>query len=126
MQRSSLDLTVKVLLLEQVLHQKIEDYFTGKLVRNEEDEKDKIEAQFAKEKHLKADIKVFLSRYASQMLHLNGRSVARIFHGIPSPSFPTSEWSRNTWWSRYRHLHFNSLKSLITQQILLFKSQQNE
>lgn len=50
-----------------------------------------------------------------------GRSVARIFQGIPSPCFPSEDWARNrSFWRKHIDLDFHYLCKIASQEILRF------
>jgi len=51
------------------------------------------------------------------ILNLIGLSVARIFHGIPSPKFPVFDWCKNSFWGKYVHVDFEKLRSIATKCI---------
>ncbi len=39
----------------------------------------------------------------------NGRMIARVFHGISSPLFPTYEWSQNKYWNKHPYVDFHDI-----------------
>lgn len=50
-----------------------------------------------------------------------GRSVARIFQGIPSPCFPVEDWARNrSFWRKHIEYDFHYLCKIASQEILRF------
>ena len=49
---------------------------------------------------------------------LTGRAVARIMHGLASPSYPAWAWAKNAMWARYPHVDFDALAKLATQEIV--------
>ncbi len=62
----------------------------------------------------------FLKRFYDSKV--NGRVVARVFHGLSSPAFPAMEWARNSFWGRYKEFDFNKLLKLATEEIVQFKA----
>ncbi|MCO5603070.1 hypothetical protein L7F22_057214 [Adiantum nelumboides] len=62
---------------------------------------------------LKADIKVFLQNNSTSSF--TSRAIARIFHGIRSPAFPSNLWSQNHFWGRYKDTDFNTIKEAVSQ-----------
>jgi len=91
--------------------------------------------------YLRSDIKVFLNRHGSQVLilakmhilaslHLTsalgqtttGRQLARIFHGLPSPRFPATEWEASPFWRRHREVDFNYLIAIANEEIVAGRS----
>ena len=44
-----------------------------------------------------------------------GRTVARIFHGINSPAFPTSFWKESEYWKRYARYNFDQVLALCNR-----------
>lgn len=49
----------------------------------------------------------------------NGRAIARIFQGIPSPCFPAEVWGKQQrFWRRYLDVDFNLLCRMATNKLL--------
>ena len=49
---------------------------------------------------------------------VSSSSVAKIFHGIPSPNFTTKEWKTHPCWARYSSIPFETLSSMISSILL--------
>ncbi|XP_042506131.1 ATP-dependent DNA helicase Q-like 5 isoform X2 [Macadamia integrifolia] len=85
----------------QCLQKKILDYFTG-------DENVPCYEFPTKMGHsspfLQADIKVFLQ--SNSHVKFTPRAVARIMHGIGSPAYPPTIWSKTHFWGRYSRIDF--------------------
>ncbi|ELU14701.1 hypothetical protein CAPTEDRAFT_176954 [Capitella teleta] len=70
---------------------------------------------------VRADIRAFVHLYSSEH-NLTGRSIARIFHGIPSPNFPADVWGRvRKFWRSHLGVDFNILRRLATQELVYMK-----
>lgn len=53
----------------------------------------------------------------------NGRSLARIFHGIDSPCFPAMVWGRDRrFWRRYLDVDFDKLCQFATAEIIRYRT----
>ncbi|CAH1417293.1 unnamed protein product [Lactuca virosa] len=65
---------------------------------------------------LKADIKVFLQ--SNSHTKFTPRAIARIMHGIASPSFPSSTWSKTHFWGRYIETNFNVIMEAAKAQLI--------
>ncbi|XP_052059917.1 ATP-dependent DNA helicase Q4-like [Mytilus californianus] len=65
-----------------------------------------------------SDIKQFINMY-SQEHKLNGRAIARVFHGIASPCFPATTWGRvRRFWRSNINVDFNLLIKLATKLLI--------
>ncbi|KAG6759107.1 hypothetical protein POTOM_035574 [Populus tomentosa] len=53
---------------------------------------------------LRADIKVFLQ--GNSQAKFTPRAIARIMHGIASPAYPSTTWSKTHFWGRYTQIDF--------------------
>lgn len=40
------------------------------------------------------------------------RAIARVFHGLHSPAFPSSTWKRSPYWGELQHIDFEEIKSI--------------
>ena len=69
------------------------------------------------EKFLRGDIISFLHSFAGSHKLFNGRVIARIFHGLPSPAFTARMWQRNSSWGRYKSTEFERIKELAEELI---------
>ncbi|XP_068469456.1 ATP-dependent DNA helicase Q-like 5 isoform X1 [Phaseolus vulgaris] len=100
------------------VQRKILDYFSG--VDN---------ADFCKKigqssPFLRADIKVFLQ--SNSQARFTPRAVARVMHGIASPAYPSTVWSKTHFWGRYTRIDFKvvmeaakeELKKIVGKDIL--------
>ncbi|KAL7135042.1 hypothetical protein ABFS83_11G066500 [Erythranthe nasuta] len=67
---------------------------------------------------LRADIKVFLQSNAQ--VKFTPRAVARILHGLASPAFPPSTWSRTHFWGRYVHMDFRAIMDAAKEELVNF------
>ncbi|XP_002973918.2 ATP-dependent DNA helicase Q-like 5 [Selaginella moellendorffii] len=68
---------------------------------------------------LRADVKVFLR---SNEMDFTGRAIARIFHGLGSPMYPASSWSRNHFWGRHMDVDFYAIREVATAELLACRS----
>lgn len=48
--------------------------------------------------------------------------MARIFHGIPSPKYPGTDWYRSNFWGRYSSVDFNVIKTTATKVLIEVKT----
>ncbi|KAJ0976977.1 hypothetical protein J5N97_012451 [Dioscorea zingiberensis] len=67
---------------------------------------------------LHADIKVFLQ--SNSHVKFTPRAIARIMHGIPSPAFPSSTWSKCHFWERYSKIDFAVVMKAATLELMNF------
>lgn len=67
---------------------------------------------------LHADIKVFLQ--SNSHVKFTPRAIARIMHGIPSPSFPSATWSKCHFWERYSQIDFAVVMKAATSELMHF------
>ncbi|XP_022945198.1 ATP-dependent DNA helicase Q-like 5 isoform X1 [Cucurbita moschata] len=67
---------------------------------------------------LRADIKVFLQ--SNSQAKFTPRAVARIMHGISSPAYPSTIWSRTHFWGRYTQVDFSVIMEAATLELLNF------
>ncbi|XVF02709.1 hypothetical protein REPUB_Repub04eG0197700 [Reevesia pubescens] len=72
------------------LQKRILDYFKG------EDNPDVLDKMGHNSPFLRADIKVFLQ--SNSHVKFTPRAIARIMHGIGSPAYPSSTWSKTHFW----------------------------
>ncbi|KAK7399982.1 hypothetical protein VNO78_11180 [Psophocarpus tetragonolobus] len=94
------------------LQRKILDYFSG--VEN---------ADFCKKigqssPFLRADIKVFLQ--SNSQARFTPRAVARVMHGIASPAYPSTAWSKTHFWGRYMHIDFKVVMEAAKEELKNF------
>uniref|UniRef100_A0A8C0UYZ1 DNA 3'-5' helicase n=1 Tax=Cyanistes caeruleus TaxID=156563 RepID=A0A8C0UYZ1_CYACU len=69
------------------------------------------------EEEIRAEIRKLLAAFPDE--EFTGRAVARIFHGIGSPRFPSRIFGRDRrFWRRLLPLEFRSLSRLASQEIL--------
>lgn len=67
---------------------------------------------------VRSDMRQFINLY-SQEHKLNGRAIARIFHGIGSPCFPANIWGRvRKFWRSNINVDFNILIKLATRELI--------
>ena len=72
-----------------------------------------------RKKAMELDVRIFVNQYFE--LLTTGRSVARIFHGLGSPKFPASEWSRNKQWNAYSFINFIEIAKHAQNEIALVR-----
>ncbi|KGN51695.1 ATP-dependent DNA helicase Q-like 5 [Cucumis sativus] len=65
---------------------------------------------------LRADIKVFLQ--SNSQAKFTPRAVARIMHGIGSPAYPSTIWSRTHFWGRYTNVNFEAVMEAATIELV--------
>jgi ATP-dependent DNA helicase Q4 len=70
----------------------------------------------AKAAFLRADIKVLMRSCAG--VRLTARAAARILHGVGSPSFPATAWSRNPFWGRHAAVPFDDVKRIAHDELV--------
>ncbi|OAY73125.1 ATP-dependent DNA helicase Q-like 5 [Ananas comosus] len=68
--------------------------------------------------YLRADIKVFLQ--SNSFSKFTPRAVARIMHGISSPAFPSSTWSKSHFWGRYVEIDFPVVMEAAKVELMNF------
>ncbi|KAM7268981.1 hypothetical protein ACFE04_024478 [Oxalis oulophora] len=92
------------------LQSKISDYFKGEYNFN-------VPSKMSQgSPFLKADIKVFLQ--SNTQAKFSPRAVARIMHGIASPAYPSSTWSKAHFWGRYVHVDFGRVMEIAKDELL--------
>ncbi|CAB4294759.1 unnamed protein product [Prunus armeniaca] len=67
---------------------------------------------------LRADIKVFLQ--SNSQAKFTPRAVARIMHGIASPSYPSTFWSKTHFWGRYTNIDFQVVIEAAKAELINF------
>ncbi|XP_031270471.1 ATP-dependent DNA helicase Q-like 5 [Pistacia vera] len=67
---------------------------------------------------LRADIKVFLQ--SNSHAKFTPRAVARIMHGIASPAYPSTTWSKTHFWGRYTQIDFQAVTEAAKTELLNF------
>ncbi|KAF9602922.1 hypothetical protein IFM89_032804 [Coptis chinensis] len=67
---------------------------------------------------LRADIKVFLQ--SNSHAKFTPRAIARIMHGIPSPAYPSSVWSKTHFWGRYSKIDFPAVMEAASAELMSF------
>lgn len=75
----------------------------------------------SKKNFVKSDIRVFVNRFSTMLApgqKFTGKSIAKVFHGLPSPKFSALEWSRNTFWGRYKDVDFLELSKIATEELI--------
>ncbi|KAF3792750.1 ATP-dependent DNA helicase Q-like 5 [Nymphaea thermarum] len=114
---SALERCKKVDELDDSLHmhylqQKIVQYFG-----NHGDNENFLMSRITKSSpYLRADIKVFLQ--ANSHTKFTPRAVARILHGISSPNYPASIWSKTHFWGRYSEVDFLAVKETAAAELI--------
>ncbi|KAG8640021.1 ATP-dependent DNA helicase Q-like 5 isoform X3 [Manihot esculenta] len=67
---------------------------------------------------LRADIKVFLQ--SNSQAKFTPRAIARIMHGIPSPAYPSTTWSKTHFWGRYTQIDFQVVMEAAKAELMNF------
>ncbi|XP_073036687.1 ATP-dependent DNA helicase Q-like 5 [Primulina eburnea] len=67
---------------------------------------------------LRADVKVFLR--SNSHAKFTPRAIARIFHGLSSPAFPSATWSRTHFWGRYAQIDFKVVMEAAKAELMNF------
>ncbi|CAE5958670.1 unnamed protein product [Arabidopsis arenosa] len=67
---------------------------------------------------LRADIKVFLQ--SNRQAKFTPRAIARIMHGVGSPAFPNSVWSKTHFWGRYMSVEFRVIMDAAQTELFNF------
>ncbi|XP_010549284.1 PREDICTED: ATP-dependent DNA helicase Q-like 5 [Tarenaya hassleriana] len=67
---------------------------------------------------LRADIKVFLQ--SNTNAKFTPRAIARIMHGIGSPAYPSTIWSKTHFWGRYMNVDFRVIMEAAKTELLNF------
>ncbi|XP_073059214.1 ATP-dependent DNA helicase Q-like 5 [Primulina eburnea] len=67
---------------------------------------------------LRADVKVFLQ--SNSQTKFTPRAIARIFHGLSSPAFPSATWSRTHFWGRYAQMDFKIVMEAAKAELMNF------
>ncbi|PIA51330.1 hypothetical protein AQUCO_01100275v1 [Aquilegia coerulea] len=99
----------------QCLQSRISDYFGRD---SSEFDSDVPNAMGKGSPFLRADIKVFLQ--SNSHAKFTPRAIARIMHGIPSPAFPSSIWSKTHFWGRYLQIDFPIVIEAATVELMSF------
>lgn len=68
---------------------------------------------------VEVDLKNFVHHNAAMVT--SARAVARIFHGIGSPRYPSLEWCRNPYWNKHGSYEFNELVALAGSVIRSYR-----
>ena len=120
--------TDRITLSSNNLKEKFNQYFNNKLNLDEFTDNYEFNSDSSKKhlnensnelKRLIADIKKFIYTYNSE-IKLNGTSIARIFHGIGSPRFPTEVWGRNRlFWRCHLDFDFETIIKYATEQLII-------
>uniref|UniRef100_A0A8D8TN21 DNA 3'-5' helicase n=2 Tax=Cacopsylla melanoneura TaxID=428564 RepID=A0A8D8TN21_9HEMI len=74
------------------------------------------EVKLTKEDLLVSDIQSLV--YSYRDTNFTGRSIARIFHGIPSPNFPAIVFGRNRYWRSHMDQDFGLLCKLAARELI--------
>ncbi|CAB4065570.1 RECQL4 [Lepeophtheirus salmonis] len=94
----------------------INDYFSEQAEETTQ-VSDSLSSSTVDEIPIRQQIRQFLSIYSDQSW--TGRSIARVFHGIPSPNFPAQTWYRaRGYWKAFMDIDFNAILRLATKEIV--------
>ncbi|XP_042048667.1 ATP-dependent DNA helicase Q-like 5 isoform X1 [Salvia splendens] len=94
------------------LQRKIQEYFSGDCDADTHIQMDQ------NSRFLRADTKVFLQSNAQAKF--TPRAIARIFHGLGSPAFPSATWSRTHFWGRYANVEFRAIMEAAKEELVNF------
>ncbi|KAL5552500.1 hypothetical protein UlMin_039901 [Ulmus minor] len=94
------------------LQRRILDYF------NKDDNCDVSNKMGQSSPFLRADIKVFLQ--SNSQAKFTPRAVARIMHGIASPAYPSTYWSKTHFWGRYTKIDFHAVMEAAKAELINF------
>ncbi|XP_047957839.1 ATP-dependent DNA helicase Q-like 5 isoform X3 [Salvia hispanica] len=94
------------------LQRKIQEYFSGDCDADTHIQMDQ------NSRFLRADTKVFLQSNAQAKF--TPRAIARIFHGLGSPAFPSAIWSRTHFWGRYANVEFRAIMEAAKEELVNF------
>ncbi|KAB2045776.1 hypothetical protein ES319_D01G184900v1 [Gossypium barbadense] len=94
------------------LQERILDYFKG------DNNLDVLDKMGQNSPFLRADIKVFLQ--SNSNVKFTPRAIARIMHGIGSPAYPSSTWSRTHFWGRYIQIDFKAVMNAAKAELMNF------
>ncbi|TYJ49941.1 hypothetical protein E1A91_A01G170000v1, partial [Gossypium mustelinum] len=94
------------------LQERISDYFRG------DNNLDVLDKMGQNSPFLRADIKVFLQ--SNSNVKFTPRAIARIMHGIGSPAYPSSIWSRTHFWGRYIQIDFKAVMNAAKAELMNF------
>ncbi|KAG2706735.1 hypothetical protein I3760_05G116400 [Carya illinoinensis] len=94
------------------LQRKIVAYFNG------EDNSDISNKTGQTSPFLRADIKVFLQ--SNSHTKFTPRAVARIMHGIASPAYTSTMWSKTHFWGRYTQIDFQMVMEAAKAELMNF------
>ncbi|KAL1217207.1 ATP-dependent DNA helicase Q-like 5 [Cardamine amara subsp. amara] len=95
-----------------ILQSRILDYFNG-------DDKCNTPSKTTQNcAFLRADIKVFLQ--SNRHAKFTPRAIARIMHGVGSPAFPNSVWSKTHFWGRYMSVEFSVIMEAAQTELFNF------
>lgn len=68
------------------------------------------------DEQLIGDVRTMIDRYPDNQF--TGRTIARIFHGVPSPVYPAQIWFRCNYWRVHTHVDFNRIVALANAEIV--------
>lgn len=92
------------------LQKKILDYF-------QEDDTSTVHDKMGQNSpFLRADMKVFLQ--SNSQAKFTPRAVARIMHGIGSPAYPSTIWSKTHFWGRYTNIDFKVVMNAAKAELM--------
>ncbi|XP_030386390.1 ATP-dependent DNA helicase Q4 [Scaptodrosophila lebanonensis] len=75
-----------------------------------------IEPSNVPDEHIIADVHALINMYPDN--NFSGRTIARIFHGIPSPNYPAVMWGRCKYWRAHTKIDFNRVVQLANLEIV--------
>ncbi|GKB23445.1 hypothetical protein Tco_0862846 [Tanacetum coccineum] len=96
--------------LSEVESCKILDYF------NADNDNDIPNKMGQTSRFLRSDIKVFLQ--GNSHAKFTPRAIARIMHGLASPAFPSSTWSKTHFWGRYIQTNFDVIMEAAQAELI--------
>lgn len=98
---------------EKNLKIKLREYFENP---NPSDLVADITPKITNEEQIANDVRALVLGYKDNTF--TGRTVARIFYGIPSPNFPAFTWCRCKFWRSHLCDDFNLICKIATREIL--------
>ncbi|KAL5020858.1 hypothetical protein ScPMuIL_000013 [Solemya velum] len=102
--------------LKSIINNYFEKQETGSHIDDEDRDEHKVNPGMLSQ--LLSDIHQFHGLYGHEH-SLNGRAIARVFHGISSPCFPASTWGRvRRFWRSHLNIDFNFVMKRATQELL--------
>jgi ATP-dependent DNA helicase Q4 len=100
--------------MSEQLHRSLADYFFADDTASDDLSRIAMPLSAGDGALVRSDIRVLLARHSDAVS--SPRAIARIFHAIPSPSFPASTWARSSFWGQLAHIPFLQLVAIVEDQ----------